>query len=135
MTTQPAEVRTVRIIWFAMVVTLAMYGVILAAMQRSWEITERTAAELLHAPLVLPLAAVALGTLVMAFVMPAVLRKRGVPMRTWMIVQWALIEAVAIYGLMASFLVRDLRPYYVAGAIALVAYIATFPTDERTMTV
>jgi hypothetical protein len=48
-----------------------------------------------------------------------------------MIIQWALIESVAIYGLVGSFLKQDLRPFYAAAAIALAAYIVTFPTEER----
>ena len=124
-----------RIIWFAMVITLAIYGAILMTLNRTWEGVQRSPAEILHAPLVLPLAGAAIGTLVLAFVFPPVMRRRGIPVRSSMIMQWTLIEAVAIYGLIASFLVQDLRPYYAGGAVALAAFLATFPTEDRMTTV
>ena len=43
--TPEAELRLVRVIWFAMVSTLAIYGAILMTLSRVWESAERSPAE------------------------------------------------------------------------------------------
>lgn len=125
-----------RIIWLALIVTVLIYGVVLWQIAVMREKTEPQSIEQLAAnPIVLVLALMAVLSMVMAFTIPNMLvRGRELTpelIRVRSIVQWALIETVAIYGLVAGFIVQDARIFVAFASVAILGFLLTFPSAER----
>lgn len=141
-----ASVRITRVIWMALLVSVLIYGVVIWFVSQEWSATSGSE-EILGHPVLLPLAIAAIATLAMSFFIPTIMLRQGSPSRTPMspiselavpdrvrtafIIQWALLEAVAIYGLVASFLIQDLRPFLVFAGVAIVGLLLAFPSEGR----
>ena len=98
-------------------------------------------------PTVMILYMVGAGMFLLSFVIPMIMRRSEPPSpaspagprseivdpraRTIMIIRWAMIEAAAVFGLLAAFLTPDARLALPLGALALVGMFLTFPSDER----
>ena len=127
--------KILRIIWASLVLTLLIYGVILMTLANAWGAPERSLEDILRSPFVLVLGVAGLASLTMAFVLPAGILRRNAAVpnieRTACVIQWALIESVAIYGVLASFILQDVRPFLGFAAVALAAFVMTFPTEEK----
>lgn len=125
-----------KVIWVALVTCVLIYGAVLWQIAVTWGETEPQSIELLGAnPYVLVLALIALISMAMAFTIPNVMmRGRELTpdvIRVRSIVQWALIETVAIYGLVAGFIVQDARVFVAFGSVAILGFLLTFPSAER----
>lgn len=128
-----------KIIWMSLLFCVAIYGGILWQLSTMWEKTEpRSLEELAASPVVLALSVAALTSIVLAFSIPNMLMQ-GRPLtpevlRARSIVRWALIESVAIYGLLGAFVMQDLRVFIALGGVAILGFLLSFPSDERTLT-
>jgi hypothetical protein len=128
-----------KIIWMALLACVAIYGGVLWQMAAMWEKPERLSMQQLAAnPIVLVLALMGLLSLVMAFTIPNMMM-RGHELtqdtiRVRSIVQWALIETVAIYGLVGAIITRDPRIFIAFGSVAILGFLLTFPSAERMST-
>jgi hypothetical protein len=143
---QPVTVRTVRIIWLALLLSVLIYGVLgVIGVQ---EPTDASFESAFSNPVVIGLHVAGLGAFFMAFVMSSLLLRRPsmsppmapinrdiVPPRTRiaLIVRWTLMEASAIFGLLAAFLARDPRLFVPLGALAVIGILASYPS-ENTLT-
>jgi len=115
-----------RIIWFAMLVSTAIYAVIVYVIAghptTSFESKFQNT-------LVITLYALAVLTFFIATIFPNAMMKDK-PQRARMIVALALYESAAIYGLLAAFLTRDWRLYLAPWALCLLGFVRVFPTSE-----
>ena len=130
--------RTETRLWISMVASVLMYGVIVVYLTDLWPVT-KTVNELMSDLNVIVLSIVAFTALVMSFVVFPQIHARkndssAAAIRQTLIMRWAAIEAVAAMGLVATFLTRDQRPFMAFGAVALVAFLLTFPSEERLST-
>lgn len=126
-----------KIIWVALLICVLIYGAVLWQIAVTWSETEPRSIEQLGAnPFVLVLALMALISMAMAFTIPnLMMRGRELTpdvIRVRSIVQWALIETVAIYGLVGAFIVQDARVFVAFGSVAILGFLLTFPSSERT---
>lgn len=87
-------------------------------------------------PIALGLHVAAFGTFMTTFVLPTVLTRLrpselsgGVSGAGW-IIRWALLESVAIFGLLAAFLVKDARAFLILGLLSLAGFVITYPRAE-----
>jgi hypothetical protein len=142
-------VRTVRVIWFVLLMSIVIYGVI--AWMVVGSVPEGPFAEAIADPLVIGFYAGGVGAFVMAFIMSSAVHRRTamrgaprppaspagemltVPPRTRvaLVVRWSLIEACAVFGLVAAFLESDPRLFLPLGALAIAGMLLNYPTDER----
>ena len=115
-----------RLIWFAMLVSTAIYAVILYLLAG-----HPTASFDAHFrdPLIVILYVLAVGTFFLATIFPNAFMKEAQP-RQRLIVALALYESAAVYGLVASFFKLDWRLYFAPWAIAILGFIRVFPTSE-----
>ena len=120
-----------RLIWLAFLAAPVVYGVvagvaIAAQPDRPWPM-----------PLTAIFALLALVSAVAGFFWPGFVQRHGIssrprtgpdpdPYRTAMITRWACFEAVAIYGVVLSFVSAQLLPT-VVGAVVALALIAASP--------
>lgn len=148
--TLQARTLTARILHLALTVAMVIYGVvlhvILAVQKEAPPMTSQEAT-----PILVALAVVALGTAAIAI--PIVRRKLLPPSKppqhredyfsaprippavgaalskylTASIVTWALIESLALYGLVAGFILMDAWPYYAFGGPALALMVFFVP--------
>ena len=120
------------VIWGALLASIAIYCGLVVMLSQSWE---SPSGDPTSNPVVLALAAAALGSLVVSFAIPARLlsveRSEG-RVRTAYVIRWALLESVAIYGLLAAMLTRDVRIFYAFGAVAVAGMLLAFPSEEGT---
>lgn len=124
-----------RIIWMALLICVLIYGAVLWAIAGTWEKTEPRSMEQLAAnPILLVLALTALISMVMAFTIPNMLMRGREPtpdvIRARSIVQWALIESVAIDGLVGAFIVQDARVFLAFASVAILGFLLRFPSAE-----
>ena len=125
--------RQLIVIWAALLVSIAIYAGIIVMMSQTWE--PKTGNPLQANPIVLILGAAAVGSLLMAFVVPAQMltEDKGFErIRSAYVIRWALIESVAIYGVTGAFLTLDPRVFFVGGAVAVAAMLLAFPSEEGT---
>ena len=125
-----------KIIWMGLLICIAIYGFVLWQMANVWEKAESQSVQQLAAnPIVMALALMGFLSIVMAFTIPNMLMRGREPtpeaMRLRSIVQWALIESVAIYGLVGTFITREPRIFAVFGGAAVLGFLLTFPSEER----
>lgn len=115
-----------RIIWFALLISVLIYGFVV------WFVVGPSAVDLkveLLQPFMLVVYAVAIVTYVAAFVFSGTLARRGTPGETTLIVKLAMLEAVAIYGLLGAFLAHDARLFVPTAALSLVGMLRSFPLE------
>ena len=139
------DVRTVRVIWFALMMTLVIYAIICFTVLRP--ATTAPLEETFRNPIVIALHVVAIADLLMSFIMPRNILRRNASaprapqypsvdpvvtpaIRTAMILRWALIECVAIFGLLAAFMVHDSRVFLPLLAVSAAAMLMAYPSDN-----
>jgi hypothetical protein len=143
-----ARVRLARLIWVALVLCVLIYGVIAAMVTGETDSPVASADDLFLDPAVLVLAMVAVADFLFALLVPKFLfRSVGTGVATPLspsaeltlsqrllgifVVQWALMESVAIFGLVAAFLFQDLRLFVAFGALSILGLVLTFPGEGR----
>ena len=120
-----------------MCAAIVLYGIILKVLAQAWqEEAPKSIDDLLANPTLMIIGIFALSSLVMAlFVLPQLYARRrdhsSVALRQNLIVRWAMLESIAIFGLIGAFLVRDERVFYALGGLALFGMLLMFPSDER----
>lgn len=114
-----------RVIWFAIVFSTVIYAVI-AYLEAP--VPAGAVQDAFRNGTVLGLYGVALAAFVTAFAIRTMLR--DAPSRTRLVVTLAVFEACAIFGLLAAFLQRDWRLYLAPWALALIGFVAVWPSDE-----
>ena len=143
-------VRTVRVIWFALLMSVVIYGVV--AWVAVGSVPDGSFEEALANPTVIGLYAAGLGAFVMSFIISSAVHRRTamrgsapgpsasptgevltVPPRTRvaLIVRWSMIEMSALFGLVAAFLTRDPRVFLPMGLLAVAGMLLNYPSDER----
>lgn len=113
-----------RVIWAGLLVSVFLYAFVI------WYVIGPSAVDLkieLLQPFMLVVYAVAIVTYVAAFVFSGALARRGLKAETTLSVKMAMLEAVAIYGLIGGFLARDARLFVPTAALALVGMLRSFP--------
>jgi F0F1-type ATP synthase membrane subunit c/vacuolar-type H+-ATPase subunit K len=125
--------RQLRIIWASLAFCVLLYGAIIMMLSPNWPPPQSDMQPLMSNPILIALGFAALGSLVLAFViLPRLPLQASNPdnaQRQRSIVRWALIESVAIYGLVGSFLMQDIRVFALFGLVSIVGFVATFPRD------
>ncbi len=134
--TPDGSARILKIIWGALVISVMIYGLIVFMMSRVWAAVPKEWQELTSNPILIALAIAAMATLVMAFlIFPALQARRSdqsiAALRQRFIVQWSLIESVAVYGVVGTFMTQDPRVFAVFVTVAIAAFLLAFPTAER----
>ena len=118
-----AEQRPLKLIWFAMVASIAIYLVIAwTAIPERAGITVAQALKIQPVPILYVLA---LMMLLAAMFLPRFLHPR---MR--LIVRWALLEAVVVFGLIAAFIVREPQVVLPPAIMAIAGFLTSFPSNE-----
>ena len=119
------------VIWGALLASIAIYCGVVVMLSQSWE---APSSDSTSNPIVLALAAAALGSLVVSFVIPARLLsvdRSESRVRTAYVVRWALLESIAIYGIVAAMLTQDVRPFYGFAAVSVAAMLLAFPSSDN----
>jgi len=132
--------RTLWTIWASMIFSIAIYGVIsrVAVPQQN----RQPISEALKEPVVLVLYAVAVLSFLMGIWIPRMLVKTSQPglmpdasltprLMPAFIVQFAIFESIAIYGLLAAFLQQDWRLFMGPAALSVAGFLIAAPTAER----
>lgn len=136
--TVQGSARILKILWGSLVASVLIYGILVFMISQIWVAVPRNIQSLMSNPILMALTVAAMASLVMAFlIFPAIHAKRRdqsvITMRQRFIVQWALIESVAIYGLVGTFLTQDPRVFVAFAIAAIAAFLLAFPTAERSM--
>ncbi|HEY0592330.1 MAG TPA: hypothetical protein VGF40_11225 [Thermoanaerobaculia bacterium] len=136
---------TLRIIWGSLLMSIAIYGVVAAVVAKTMTATVAGGAA---NPIVLVLGVAALVMAVMAIFVPRAAMRRGgerapiappdpsappsVPPNvfTALIIRWAMLEAVAILGLVAALIIADPRAFIPLGAVAIAGMLLSYPGDS-----
>ncbi len=131
-----------RIVWACMLISIGVYGIALSMMV-SQAMPEEAVSHFLQHNLFIPLAAAAFGSLCMSIVLPKILAQRvtritapserqglGLPYFAPFVIRLALIESVAIYGLVLGFITHNMSPFYLFGAVAMGIMLANYPKNE-----
>lgn len=129
----PPTIRTARIIWFAMLVAVAIYGVV-AWIAPTRNLTEAVPLEQrLADPFVLILMVLSVVMFGMSFLMGRLLlaRRERPPVLSVWIIQWASLESAAILGLVATFFTGDLRLFLGSAALSVVGFLMTMPSEQK----
>lgn len=122
---------TMRTIYFAIILSTVIYAVIAWAATNQRLGAQSLTAEL-QTPLTMAIYALALGMYIAAFLVSA----RMPQIRVRWIVRWALLEAVAVLGILAAMLHGDWRLYLPPWVLALIGFSRSFPhrnEDRGTM--
>lgn len=139
-----ASIRLLRIIWMAMVVSVLLYGFVAWMMTGGGEAglpVERT----IQQPTVQILYGLGVVMFILSSVLPRiVLRGRGeglhhgrppvsaVPneIRVALIIRFAALESVAIFGLVCAFIFHDARLFVPPASLSLVGFLMAFPSES-----
>ncbi|HEX8153020.1 MAG TPA: hypothetical protein VF698_07850 [Thermoanaerobaculia bacterium] len=112
-----------KLIWFAMLAAVAIYVVL------AWTtIREPAGISVVQALEIQPVPILYLLALVMLLAAMFLPRLLHPGMR--LIIRWALLEAVVIFGLIAAFIVREPRLVLPPAVMALAGFLTSFPSDE-----
>lgn len=114
-----------KIIWFAIAFSSFIYAAILWSLSRSWP-QPGPFAEAFKKPMITGLYVIAAIEFVFALVFPNMISDA----HTRFITRLALFEAVAIFGLVASFLAQDWRLYVAPWILAMMGFVMNYPSDE-----
>jgi hypothetical protein len=104
-----------RLLWFALVFTTFLYGVLAYATSRNFRL--QPIELMLRRPF-----------MIAAYVIGVALFFLALRMTRHFIAQLALFDAVAIMGLLAAMILRDWRIYLPAWGLALVGFVRVYPT-------
>ena len=118
----------IRIIWFALLTSIVVYFVV-AFVAIPTPVDEPFQAGFSDMVTVV-LYFVAAVTFALAFVIPSMIaRREPSPERTRLafILRWAMIEATAIYGLIAAFLRQNPRLFIPLGVLAVAGMLISYP--------
>lgn len=136
---------TLRIIWGSLLMSIAIYGVVAAVVAKTMTATVAGGAA---NPIVLVLGVVALMMALMAIFVPRAAMRRSeergsiappdpsappsVPPNvfTALIIRWAMLEAVAILGLVAALITADPRAFIPLGVVAIAGMLLSYPGDS-----
>jgi hypothetical protein len=66
----------------------------------------------------------------LSFVIPGSLARVGQPPRVVYIARWALIEAIAVFGLMLSIVLHDVRLFIAPFALAMIGFLRAYPSTD-----
>lgn len=118
------------IIWASLFFSIVLYGIIAFIVVRPASDVELTS--FLSSPIAIALHVLALGMLMLSVVLPPVIAAKGASSaaaaeRTAWVVRWALIESVAVLGLMLAFLLRDPRAFLLLGIVSAAAMLLAYP--------
>ena len=118
-----------RVIWFALVISVLMYGIItqVAVPVGDGSIVERTTSN----PILLVLLLAALSAAVFPVVFFSTLARRAPTTRGAYIVCWAVIESAGVFGVVVSIFGNDARLFIPGGVAALVSMLITFPRERE----
>lgn len=118
------ETSQLKIIWFALTMSIVLYGVIaFMIVPRS----DQSFDALFANPIILVLHLAGLAMFAISFVVPANMLKRSNNVRMAMIMRWAMIESSAVFGLLAAFIGQDVRLFLPLGALAIAGMLLAFP--------
>ena len=112
-----------RIIWFAIVFSTLLYGVLAYATERNY--TLQPIARTMERPVVIGLYVIAIAVYAVALLVGR--RSEASSGSSQFIVSLALFEAVAILGLCAAFVIHDWRLYLPSWLLALIGFVRTYP--------
>lgn len=143
----PAAIRLVRIIWLAIFASILIYALITFMTLRQPSPAPFESA--FSNPLVLGFHLAGVGLFFAAFVVSSVVLRDGatpspsytpvaspetvnvtVRMRKGLIARWALIESVAIFGLVVAFMSQDARLFLPLFALSVAGMLASYPSDS-----
>ena len=119
--------REQRIIWFAIFMSTVIYLVVIKSV--SLDASGDFDAVASQGPVAMLYLIAMIVFLVTWFVAPRLMA--GKDARQRMIVQLALFESCAVFGLVAAFLVRDWRIYLAPWALAIAGFIRVFPRETE----
>jgi hypothetical protein len=120
--------RTLPIIYFALLGSIGIYGVLAFVLTSGG--SGLSFDELLKQPIVIPLYVVAVAEYPAAFAISRLLKRKGRPARVYFIVRWALLEAIAILGIMAALLTHDVRAFLPLLALSLLGFARSAPRER-----
>ena len=130
----PTQRPVLPIVWGSMIVAVVFYAALVFLLV---PVPPRSSPmEWIANPIALGLHVAAFGTFMTAFVLPAVLtRRRGTEpdaafSSSGWIIRWALLESVAIFGLLAAFLAKDPRAFLILGLLSLAGFMTAYPRTE-----
>jgi thiamine transporter ThiT len=106
-----------RLLWFALVFTTFLYGILAYATERNYRL--QPIELMLRRPFVIAAYVIALALFFLAL--------RIAPR---FIAQLALLDAVAVMGLLAAMLLRDWRIYLPVWGLALVGFVRVYPSED-----
>lgn len=106
-----------RLLWFALVFTTILYGIFAYATERNYRL--QPIELMLRRPFVIA-----------AYVIGIALFFLSLRMAQRFVAQLALLDAVAIMGLVAAILMRDWRIYLPAWGLALIGFVRVYPTER-----
>lgn len=139
-----ASIRLMRIIWMAMVISVLLYGIVAWMMTRGGQ-AGHPVEQTLQQPTVQVLYGLGVMMFILSSVVPRlVLRGRGeglhlgrppasvVPkeIRLALIIRFAMLESVAIFGLVCAFLFHDARLFVPPASLSLVGFLMAFPSES-----
>lgn len=139
-----ASIRLMRIIWMAMVISVLIYGFI------TWTLTRRgeprpPVEETIQQPTVQVLYGLGVMMFILSSVLPRMVlrgkddgRQRGkapgsgVPneIRVALIIRFAMLESVAIFGLICAFMYNDGRLFFPPAMLSLVGFLMAMPSES-----
>jgi hypothetical protein len=119
------ETSQLRILWLALTTSIVLYGVIAYVVV---PMGAQPFDDAMSNPMILALHIAGLGMFVMSFVASSVLLKNS-NRRVASIIRWAMIEAAAVFGLVAAFLSQDLRLFLPLGALAIAGMFMAYPRE------
>ncbi|HSE20819.1 MAG TPA: hypothetical protein VLB68_04150, partial [Pyrinomonadaceae bacterium] len=123
------RVLTMRILWFAMLLSIAIYYVMTIFVKRSEDLAEKPS-------LSVGLLGAGVSTTLISFLIKSKLLTKAVEQRNVAMVQqayivtWAITEVAALLGLLDFFLTND-RYYYVLLIISALGQLFHFPRREH----
>ena len=138
------SIRVLRVIWAAMVFSVLLYGFIAWTLTRGGE-ARPPVEETIQLPAVQALYGLGVMMFILSAVIPRmVLRGRGegihqarpvgsaVPneVRVALIIRFAMLESVAIFGLVCAFMFHDARLFVPPAMLSLVGFVMAFPSES-----
>ena len=126
-----------KIIWFALLMSIAVYVFLAFVVAGQEEELRKSFWEAFELPIVQILYVLAAMTTFAAFFVPNLVRPKRpaqgslAPLMPMMIVQWALLEAMTIFGLVAAFISHAPEVIVPAVVVTLAGFFLTFPSDDR----
>lgn len=131
-------------LWFGLMGSVVMLGLTLTQMAAGWEPKEGFLTDLDDTVMILMVAAAAL--IPASFIVPQMLlshrlqffrRQPGdlalrarMALFVPMIVRWALIDAISIFGFLCASMKQNMQYYYLGGAVALALFLISRPTMQ-----